>query len=64
MNGPEAVPKNLESKLPPQSDGSASDGDGSDSGSEWDEASAIDGHAWWESGSEDEVSVALRTLAI
>ncbi|CAN0534735.1 unnamed protein product, partial [Ectocarpus sp. 12 AP-2014] len=27
-----------------------------DDGSEdsWDEASAIDGHAWWESGSDDE----------
>ncbi|CAM9719376.1 unnamed protein product [Pylaiella littoralis] len=51
---PEAVPKNLESKLPPRSDGGGSVGHGSDSDSSWDEASAIDGHAWWESGSEDE----------
>lgn len=59
---PEAVPKKLESKLPPRSDGSGSVGHGSDSDSSWDEASAIDGHAWWESGSEDEVRLARRAL--
>ncbi|CAM9493476.1 unnamed protein product, partial [Scytosiphon promiscuus] len=52
VNGPEPVPKELESKLPPKSEGSESAGDESEFS--WDEESVIDGHAWWEVGSEDE----------
>ncbi|CAM9903769.1 unnamed protein product [Ectocarpus sp. 6 AP-2014] len=51
-HAPEPVPKKRESKLPPKSEESWSDDDGSEDS--WDEASAIDGHAWWESGSDDE----------
>lgn len=53
MHGFEPVPKELESKLPPKSEGSESSDDDSDFS--WDEASVIDGHAWWEVGSQDEV---------
>lgn len=52
VHGLEPVPKELESKLPPQSEGSGSD---DDSDFSWDEESVIDGHAWWEVGSQDEV---------
>ncbi|CAM9256738.1 unnamed protein product [Hapterophycus canaliculatus] len=52
VHGPEPVPKELESKLPPKSEGSESSDDGSDFS--WDEESVIDGHAWWEVGSQDE----------
>lgn len=62
VNAPEPVPKKHESKLPVMSDdedrGSDGGGGGDDeSDGSWDEASIIDGHAWWESGSEDEVCV-------
>ena len=53
--GPEPVPKKWESKLPPRDEDNDADGDGDDSDDSWDEASVIDGHAWWESDSEDEV---------
>ncbi|CAB1116179.1 unnamed protein product [Ectocarpus sp. CCAP 1310/34] len=58
-HAPEPVPKKRESKLPPKSEDNWSDDDGS--GDSWDEASAIDGHAWWESDSDDEE---LRTAAM
>lgn len=54
--GPEAVPKGKESKLPPAPVlGGGDDGD-SASDTSWDEESVIDGHAWWEDLS-DEVRV-------
>ena len=54
-HAPEPVPKKYESKLPPvvnREDG-GSDGE-DDSDDSWDEASVIDGHAWWETDSNGE----------
>ena len=54
-HAPEPVPKKHEAKLPPASEheDGGSDGDDDSDGS-WDEASVIDGHAWWETGSNDD----------
>lgn len=60
--GPEPVPKKCESKLPPRDKGSDSSSDDSDTDDDWDEASIIDGHAWWEYDSEDEVRLALEAI--
>ncbi len=60
--GPEPVPKKRESKLPPRDEDDDSGGDGDGSDDDWDEASIIDGHAWWESDSEDEVRLALEAF--
>lgn len=56
MHSPEPVPRGRASKLlPVPEDSSLSDDNGDEEGESWDEASAFEGHAWWESDSEDEV---------
>lgn len=51
MHAPQPVPKKLESKLPPATDVFSDSDSGSDTS--WDEVSVIDGHAWWETGSDE-----------
>ena len=52
-NAPQSVPKEMEFKLPPA--GAIDDGesDSGSSGTSWDEESMIDGHAWWETASDE-----------
>ncbi|CAM9600991.1 unnamed protein product [Ectocarpus fasciculatus] len=55
VHSPEPVPRGRASKLlPVPEDSSLSDDNGDEEGESWDEASAFEGHAWWESDSEDE----------
>lgn len=55
VHSPEPVPRGRASKLlPVPQDSSLSDDNDDEHDESWDEASA-NGHAWWESGSEDEV---------
>lgn len=46
------MPKELEHMLPPTDKVAEEDYD-SASDTSWDEASAIDGHGWWETGSDE-----------
>lgn len=55
-NAPQPVPKEMEFKLPQAGAVDDSESDSGSSGTSWDEASIIDGHGWWETGS-DEVRV-------
>lgn len=61
-DAPQGVPKKWEFKLPPKEE---QDDDADDSGSDtsWDEVSVIDGHSWWETGS-DEVRSAWSLAAM
>ena len=55
-DGPEPVPKELQSRLPRRSSGGESSDDGySESEGSWDEVSVASGQPWWEERQEDEV---------
>eukprot|EP00752_Nemacystus_decipiens_P008983 g8020.t1 len=63
-HAPEPVPKKYESKLPPASeheDGGPDSDDDSDGS--WDETSVIDGHAWWETGSNDDEELVTTSMS-